>query len=41
MRVTVGAHVLFGKYAGQETLIGDTPVVILREDDILVILEEG
>jgi chaperonin GroES len=37
--VKVGDHVLFGKYSGTETKLIGTEYIILREDDVLGILE--
>jgi len=40
MEVKVGDKVLFSKYAGTEVKIGDEEYLIMREDDILCVLEE-
>lgn len=40
MQCTVGDHVLFGKYAGADVKIGEQEVFLLREDEILAILED-
>ena len=37
--VRVGDRVLFGKYSGSEAKIGDEEYLILREDEILAVLE--
>ncbi len=37
--VKKGDKVLFGKYAGTDVSIGDEEYLILREDDILAIIE--
>jgi len=37
--VKVGDTVLFGKYAGTEIKIGDEELVVMREDDIMAIIE--
>lgn len=37
--VKVGDRVLFGKYTGVEVNIGGEDVVVLREDDILGVIE--
>ena len=37
--VKVGDVVLFGKYAGTEVTIGDEDYLILREEDILAVIE--
>lgn len=39
MTVSVGDIVLYGKYAGQELNYGGEDYLIMREDDILVILD--
>jgi chaperonin GroES len=39
LEVKVGDRVLFGKYAGTEIKIDDTEHVILREDEVLGILD--
>jgi chaperonin GroES len=39
MRVKVGEIVLFGKYAGTDTEIGSTEFLLLREDDVLGVIE--
>ncbi len=39
--VQVGDVVLYGKYAGQELTFEGEDYLIMREDDILVILESG
>ncbi|MEO7176312.1 MAG: co-chaperone GroES [Saprospiraceae bacterium] len=38
MTVTVGDIVLYGKYAGQELNFEGTDYLIMREDDILIVL---
>lgn len=38
MTVQVGDLVLYGKYAGQEVSIDGNDFLIMREDDILVVL---
>ena len=38
--VKVGDKVLFGKYAGTEVKIGGEEYLIMREDDVLGIIEE-
>ncbi len=40
MEVKEGDKVLFSKYAGTEVKIGDEEYLIMREDDILAIIEE-
>lgn len=37
--VKAGDHILFGKYSGTEIKIGDEEYLILREDEVLVIIE--
>ena len=39
--VKVGDHVLFGKYSGTETKLVGTEYVIMREDDVLGILDRS
>jgi chaperonin GroES len=39
MAVKTGDRVLFGKYGGTETTIDDVEYLILREDDVLGILQ--
>jgi chaperonin GroES len=38
--VKVGDHILFGKYSGTEVKIEDEEYLILREDDILGVVEK-
>ncbi|MCL6582115.1 MAG: co-chaperone GroES [bacterium] len=38
--VKVGQRILFGKYAGTEVKIDDEEYLIMREDDVLGIIEE-
>jgi len=40
MEVKVGDKVLYGKYAGTEVTVDDKQYIILKEDDILAIVEE-
>ncbi len=37
--VKVGDKVLFGKYAGTEVILDDEELLVMREDDIMAILE--
>jgi chaperonin GroES len=39
LEVKVGDRVLFGKYAGQEIKIDDKEHVILKEDEVLGIIQ--
>ena len=39
--VKAGDTVLFGKYAGQEITLDGTEYLIMREDDILGVIEAG
>ena len=39
MNVKAGDRILFGKYAGTDVKIDDEDYIIMREDDILGILE--
>jgi chaperonin GroES len=38
--VQVGDHILFGKYSGSEIRLDGTEYMIMREDDILGILDQ-
>jgi len=40
MQVSVGDHVLYGKYAGTEVCINDQTILIMNESDILVITKK-
>ncbi|MBK8503635.1 MAG: co-chaperone GroES [Saprospiraceae bacterium] len=40
MTVAVGDVVLYGKYAGQELNYEGTDYLIMREDDILIVLDK-
>ena len=37
--VKAGDKVLFGKYSGNDVKVGDEELVIMREDDIMAIIE--
>ena len=37
--VKVGAHILFGKYSGNEIKLGGLEYIIMREDDVLGVLD--
>ncbi|MCX7946904.1 MAG: co-chaperone GroES [Hydrogenophilus sp.] len=39
LEVKVGDKVLFGKYSGTEVKVGEEKLLVLREDDILAVLE--
>ncbi|MDE0164307.1 MAG: co-chaperone GroES [Bryobacterales bacterium] len=39
--VKAGDHILFGKYSGSEVTVDDTEYLILREDEILAVIEGG
>jgi chaperonin GroES len=39
--VKVGDHILFGKYSGSETQQNSTEYIIMREDDVLGILDSA
>jgi chaperonin GroES len=39
MEVHEGDHVLFAKYGGTEIILDDEPYLVLRESDILAILD--
>lgn len=38
--VKVGDRVLFGKYSGTEIKMGGDELVVMREDDIMAVIEE-
>ncbi|MCP4408158.1 MAG: co-chaperone GroES [Gammaproteobacteria bacterium] len=38
--VKVGDRVLFGKYSGTEIKMGGDDLVVMREDDIMAVIEE-
>lgn len=40
MEVKKGDRILFSKYAGTEVNIGDEEYLIMREDDVLAIIED-
>jgi chaperonin GroES len=37
--VKVGDRVLFGKYSGTEVKVGDEDLLVMREDDIMGVIE--
>ena|SRR5437016_10748064 len=37
--VKVGDHILFGKYSGSDTTVNSTEYIIMREDDVLGVLD--
>jgi chaperonin GroES len=39
MQVKVGDRVLFSSYAGDEFKIGDQELLLMREDDVLAVIE--
>ena len=39
--VKAGDTVLFGKYSGQESTLEGTEYFIMREDEVLAVIEEG
>jgi chaperonin GroES len=39
LEVKVGDHILFGKYSGSDTKQDGTDYIIMREDDVLCILD--
>jgi chaperonin GroES len=41
MDVKKGDRILFGKYAGTEIKVDDEEYVIMREEEILAVLESG
>jgi chaperonin GroES len=40
MDVSVGNKVLFGKYSGQTVKVDGDELLVLREDDIMAIIED-
>lgn len=38
--VEAGQHIVFGKYQGSEVRLGDEDYVVLREEDVLGVIEE-
>ena len=38
--VTIGDKVLFGKFAGTEVKIGDEELLVMREDDVMAVIED-
>jgi chaperonin GroES len=41
LSVKVSDHILFGKYSGSETKLDGTEYIIMREDDVLGILDSS
>lgn len=41
MDVKVGDHILFGKYSGNDIKIDGEELLIMREDEVLGVLENG
>ncbi|MDX5363319.1 MAG: co-chaperone GroES [Pseudazoarcus pumilus] len=39
MHVKVGEHVLFGKYAGQTVKVDGEELLVMREDDVMGVIE--
>jgi chaperonin GroES len=39
--VQVGDNILFGKYAGSEVTLDDDEYLIMREEDVLAVIEES
>ena len=37
--VKVGDKVLFGKYSGQPVKVGDDELLVMREDDVMAVVE--
>jgi chaperonin GroES len=37
--VKVGDHVLFGKYSGSEVKVDNEDVIVMREDEIMAVIE--
>lgn len=40
LQVKVGDHVLFGKYAGQTVKVDGEELLVMREDDIMGVIED-
>ncbi len=40
MAVKTGDKVLFGKYSGTEVKVGGDDLVVMREDDIMAVIED-
>ena len=40
LQVKVGEKILFGKYAGTNVKLGDTEYLVMREEDIMGVIEE-
>lgn len=40
LAVTIGDVVLFGKYSGTEVKVGGEELVVMREDDIMAVIEK-
>jgi len=38
--VQVGDNVLFGKYSGSEVKLGDDELIVMREEEIMAIIED-
>lgn len=38
--VAIGDKVLFGKFAGTEVKIGDDNLLVMREDDVMAVIED-
>lgn len=41
LQLKVGDHVLFGKYAGQTVKVDGQELLVMREDDVLAVLESA
>ena len=40
LQVKVGARVIFSSYAGEAFVVGDEELLLMREDDILAVIDE-
>ena len=40
VEVKVGDHVLFGKYSGTEVRVGGDELLVMREEDIMAVIED-
>jgi chaperonin GroES len=38
--VKVGDHILFGKYSGSEVKVDGEELIIMREDEIMAVIEQ-
>jgi chaperonin GroES len=38
---TVGTAIFFGKYSGTDVTVDDAKYIVMREEDVLAVMEEG